>query len=123
MKMFKKQAKAETVICPSLGPLELDILKLLWKEPRSVVRGIMIELNKNRSKQDKLAYTTVMTIMRRLMDKGLLTRTKESRSYIYAPTQPPHEFISKVVDKAITEVVELYGDDAISAFKQRVEHL
>ncbi len=121
--MFKKQVKPETVICPSLGPLELDILKLVWKEPRSVVRDIMIKLNKNRSKQDKLAYTTVMTIMRRLMDKGLLTRTKESRSYIYAPTQPPQEFISKVVDKAITEVVELYGDEAISAFKQRVEHL
>jgi predicted transcriptional regulator len=123
MALFNKTKSTEPAPCPSLGPLELDILKLVWNEPSCSVRCILVKLNENRSKKEKLAYTTVMTIMKRLLDKGLLKRAKESRSYMYQATQKPHEFIGKVVNRAINDVVQLYGSDAISAFKQQVEHL
>ncbi len=62
-----------------LGPLEMRVLGLLGEEDQSVddVRAALV-----RAGQD-LAYTTVMTVLGRLHDKGLVARTKEGRRYLY----------------------------------------
>lgn len=38
---------------------------------------------------ERLAYTTVMTTLGRLHDKGVIARTRVSRAYAYAPLDPP----------------------------------
>lgn len=62
-----------------LGPLETEILRLVWEMGEvqvDVVHRVLAE-------QRPIAYTTVMTVMGRLATRGLLSRRKEGRAYVY----------------------------------------
>lgn len=61
--------------------LELLILKVIWQQGPSSVRVVRDALAPNR----KLAYTSVMTIMNIMVDKGYLSRQKEGPSFVYHP--------------------------------------
>jgi BlaI family penicillinase repressor len=67
-----------------LGPLEMDILGILQGTGPSSVHDISDKLS---VKGKNLAYTTVMTVLGRLFEKGLLTREKQGRQFIYAPAK------------------------------------
>jgi predicted transcriptional regulator len=61
-------------------PGELEVLRILWqKSPRSV-REIMDELNRRRPR----AYTSVMSLVNVMTDKGLLTRKPDGRAFLYS---------------------------------------
>jgi predicted transcriptional regulator len=64
-----------------LTPLELDIMKPVWRRAPITVRDVQDAIRPNRP----LAYTTVMTIMDRLFHKGFLNRTLRSRTHYYEP--------------------------------------
>ena len=64
-----------------LTPLELDIMKAVWRRPPITVRQVQEAIRPSR----KLAYTTVMTIMDRLHRKGCLSRILQSRTHYYEP--------------------------------------
>ena len=66
----------------NLGPLEMEVLGLI-NEPMSVT-DIQTALKVHKK---KLAYTTVMTILTRLYEKGFVKRHKESRQYLYSPSK------------------------------------
>jgi predicted transcriptional regulator len=63
-----------------LGPLEMKVLGLLGKVPLSV-SDVRTRL---RGGGADLAYTTVMTVLSRLFDKGLVERTKDGNRWLYA---------------------------------------
>ena len=97
-----------------LGPLEREILQIVWdKHPVSVnkVRAMLISHS-----QRKLAYTTVMTILSRLTDKQVLTRIKESRTYLYSPAEPKPQFLKSLVKATLNSMVDRYGQEALAAF-------
>jgi predicted transcriptional regulator len=62
-------------------PLELACLKALWSLEEGNVRAVQQALAPSRP----LAYTTIMTVLDRLVRKGKLTRRKVSRAYVYSP--------------------------------------
>src|SRR5215469_8178699 len=62
-------------------PLELACLKALWKHGEGNVRTVQQALAQSRP----LAYTTIMTVLDRLVRKGKLTRRKVGRSFVYSP--------------------------------------
>jgi predicted transcriptional regulator len=62
-------------------PLELACLKALWTLGEGNVRAVQQALEHTRP----LAYTTIMTVLDRLVRKGKLTRHKVSRAYVYSP--------------------------------------
>ena len=62
----------------SLGPLEIDVMEVLWNAGESGVRDVVEKLDR------KLAYTTVMTVLDRLFKKGLLDRRKSARAFVYS---------------------------------------
>lgn len=92
-----------------LGPLEADVLEQLWalQEP-APVRDVLAGLNRRRS--TPLAYTTVMTVMSRLAEKGLLTRHREGRGYRYAAAAPD------AAGLAVRSVVREFGPAAVAHF-------
>jgi len=61
--------------------LELEILKILWREGPAPVRPVLEALVPFR----ELAYTSVMTIMNIMTRKGYLRRTKTGKSFTYTP--------------------------------------
>jgi BlaI family penicillinase repressor len=64
-----------------LGDLEADIMSVVWEKGKATVQEVKDALEPNRP----LAYTTVMTVMARLVDKGVLNRQKEGRAHSYTP--------------------------------------
>lgn len=66
---------------PSRYPteLELEVLKVLWREGPATVRAVRQALADFRD----LAHTSVMTVMTIMTEKGYLKRRKKGRSYVY----------------------------------------
>ena len=62
-----------------LGPLEIQVMEVLWAAGEGCVRDVVEQLDR------KLAYTTVMTTLDRLFKKGLLDRQKSERAFLYTP--------------------------------------
>ena len=92
-----------------LGPLESEIMSLVWGSPGSVsVRDVAEKLNDGR--RDALAYTTVMTVMTRLAEKGVLTRAREGRGYRYEAVA------SDAAGLAVQGVMREFGDAALAHF-------
>lgn len=69
-----------------MGPLERRVMHVLWAQGELSVRDIYCAF------EETLAYTTVMTTLERLHQKGLLQRRLEGRAYFYAPTVSASEF-------------------------------
>jgi len=69
-----------------LGPLELQVMNVVWAAGRSSVRDVVDKL------PSSLAYTTVMTTLDRLFKKGLLDREKEERAFLYSPALSSQEW-------------------------------
>lgn len=61
------------------GPLEMRILEVLWEKGPANAKTVRDEIAKDR----ELAYSTVLTVMRRMKAKGMLRRKKVSRSHEY----------------------------------------
>lgn len=83
-----------------LGDLECDIMELAWKlaNPTVTVREIYDTLRKRR----EIAYTTVMTTMVRLSEKGLLKIVdKAGLANCYSPENNREEFIYKSVEHVL----------------------
>lgn len=62
-----------------LGPLEADVMRLVWEKGEVQVEDVHQALLRDR----EIAYTTVMTVMSRLAAKGWLSRRKQGRAYLY----------------------------------------
>ena len=72
------------------GALEWDVLSVLWRAERSLTPAEV------RDQLDgDLAYTTVMTVLTRLNEKGLTARTTRGRAFAYAPTVSESELVAK----------------------------
>lgn len=92
-----------------LGSLEAEVMQALWKarEPLTV-RAVLDRLNAKR--ESPLAYTTVMTVLSRLAEKGILHRHPHGRGFAYeaAVTDP--------AGIAVREVLRDFGDAAVAQF-------
>lgn len=69
----------EGTAAATLGPLELELMQILWSRGESNVRDVACRLNRS------LAYTTVMTTLDRLYKKGFLDRRMPDRAFVYSP--------------------------------------
>jgi predicted transcriptional regulator len=93
-----------------LAPLELECMSALWPMGEGTVRDIHRELSVAR----KRAYTTVLTIMDRLAQKGIVTRYKAGRAYRYRANLTADEARLKAVEK-IVEGFFAGSTDALAA--------
>ena len=79
---------------------ELEFMKIVWRRETATVRDVYEELLKRR----KIAYTTVMTTMRTLEQKGYLKSSQQDRAFIYKPTRPKSQVINKMVREFVDRV-------------------
>jgi len=103
-----------------LGPLELTIMQLMWKNISSTVREIYELLSKER----KIALTTISTTMNRLFKKGLLTREihtgKGGLFYIYNIKETKKGFEQKISRNLAKQIVKSYGNTASMKIIQEI---
>lgn len=92
-----------------LGALENDVMRVLWKNKQLLtVRDVLDALNAERD--EPLAYTTIMTVLNRLVKKGVLERKRHGRGFRY------HAIIGDEAGVAVQEVLRRYGDAAVAHF-------
>ncbi len=80
-----------------LAPLELECMNSLWPLGEATVRQIRQALAQTRPR----AYTTIMTIMDRLAHKGVVTRRKVGRAYLYQPSLSAEEARTHAVARVV----------------------
>jgi BlaI family penicillinase repressor len=85
---------------PVLTSQELEIMKVVWSAGASTVRGVYEALLERR----KIAYTTVMTMMNILEQKGYLKKTQKDRAYVYQATKPQKQVIRGMVREFVDRV-------------------
>ena len=75
-------------------------MKIVWRLEQATVRDVYEELLKHR----KVAYTTVMTMMKILENKKHLKKTQEDRAYVYRPTKPKDQVLGGMVREFVNRV-------------------
>lgn len=78
-----------------LGPLEAEVMRLVWEMGEVQVEEVHSVLQRER----EIAYTTVMTVMARLAAKGLLHRRKQGRAYLYRAAREREELAGSTLQE------------------------
>jgi predicted transcriptional regulator len=76
---------------------ELPLMQVLWKKGRSTVGDVVASL----SADPPLAYSTVLTTLRILEEKGYVQHTKEGRAFVYEPLVVQEEASRKALDSLV----------------------
>jgi len=75
-------------------------MKIIWRRRSATVRDVYEELLERR----KIAYTTVMTTLKTLEQKGYLRATPQDRAYVYQPTRAKSQVIKGMVREFVDRV-------------------
>ena len=85
---------------PTAG--ELEVLKVLWDRGPSTVREVMDVLNEARPR----AYTSVMSLLSVMADKGLLVREPRGRAFVYKPKSNRDRTLRRMVGDLVGRAFE-----------------
>ena len=85
---------------PTLTEQELEIMKIVWEFGAATVRDVYETMLSRR----RIAYTTVMTMMKIMEEKKYLKRRLDKRAYIYEGTRPKKQMIREMVSEFINRV-------------------
>jgi predicted transcriptional regulator len=96
-------------------------METVWTRGESTVRDVMESLNR-RAKPPR-AYTTYMTVMRRLADKGLLDRTRTGRADAYVAHFSRDEYRRLRADAEVKGLIDEFGDVALAHFAKSLSGL
>jgi predicted transcriptional regulator len=96
-------------------------MEQVWASGEANVRAVMEALNRRTRKPR--AYTTYMTIMARLHQKGLLERRREGNTDVYTPVLGRDEYMTQRAQADVQDLVAEYGDVALTHFAQQVASL
>mgnify|MGYP001054937776 FL=1 len=103
----------------SLFDLEAEIMEIIWEfqHLEFSVGEIVTVLERRRD----IAYTTVMTTVARLYEKGLLSRTKHGRKYLYTAIQSRQEYIVQLTKDVIQQLPPIGQETAVSMLIDRID--
>ena len=85
-----------------LGETEMEVLHHVWDLGEATVADVRERILEDRD----VAYTTIMTVLKKLAEKGYLDYHKEGRSYVYQPAQEPNEVQHSLLRRLMDKVFE-----------------
>ncbi len=100
------------------GPLEAKVMDILWASSGELtIREVQQVLE-----QEKLTnFNTVMTVMNRLVEKGVLQKRTEGRSSLFRPVQSRVEFLNKQSKEMTNELMDEFGNVVVSHMLDALE--
>lgn len=104
-----------------LGPLASAVVREVGERGAASVGEVVKGLRRTQGRPH--AYTTVMTVMTRLAERGVLDRQRQGRQYVYRMAAPEAELIDRLTALAVDRVVERYGTAALRHFAVRLAEL
>jgi predicted transcriptional regulator len=117
----KRQRESDDPIARYLGALQAEVVGVFWNRESATVREALAELNKKR--KQKLAYTTVLTVITRLWQRDLLARDHEGRSFRYRAARSRDELLAELSDELIDRLLADFGDVAVARLGDRLDQL
>ena len=104
-----------------LGPLAAAIVREVAGRGETSVAEVVKALRRSQGREH--AYTTIMTVMGRLYEKGVLTRERRGRQYFYRPAASEAELVDRLSGLAVDRLVDRYGAAALRHFAVRLADL
>ncbi len=98
----------------SLGGTEMEVLRHVWALGRATVREVHDRIQTER----RLAYTTVMTVMKNLAEKDYLSFERDGQTYVYTAKRRPEEVRGSVLSGILDKV---FGGDPASLVQTLVD--
>ena len=97
----------------NIGPLERKILEILWNKKEASARDISYSLEES---GERRAYSTVRTIIRRLVKKKIIAEkmNKKERIYIYKPLITKDQLEKTIVHSVIGELLRRFENSTIN---------
>lgn len=92
-------------------------MEQVWQRKEATVREVLEALNLGRKQR---AYTTIMTTMSRLDEKGLLRRRKRGKTHFYRPRMSREEYLQARARNEVDGLVADYGDLALVHFARQL---
>ena len=107
-----------SVLRKSLGELEAAVLSALWgsADPLSV-REVLARVKR----RPALAYTTVLTVLDRLHEKGLVAREKQGKAFLYRPRVAKEIWLGEQAARALTAAGDPPSSAVLMAFLDSAE--
>ncbi|MFT7711224.1 BlaI/MecI/CopY family transcriptional regulator [Clavibacter tessellarius] len=102
-------------LAASFGPLEYEILEALWRIGESSVAECVDAL------PGRQAYSTVKTVMERMVDKGHLARVKSGRAFRYSTTATREEMTRRAATRSSRDLLAGFGSVAVSSFVDQID--
>ncbi len=110
-----------------LGETEMEVLHHVWDLGEATVKDVQERILENR----KVAYTTIMTVMKNLADKDYLKYRKDGVTYVYSPAQKPEsvrfnlveDLVKKVFKGSPSELVQTLVEGENLSSKEKAEIL
>ena len=93
---------------PTAG--ELEILQILWQRGPLNVRDVMNDLNQQRPR----AYTTVMSLLNVMTEKGLVTREPQGRAFVYRARPHRDKTLGRMVKDLLGRAFEGSASDLVA---------
>lgn len=91
------------------GDTEAAVMDVVWAALRPLtVRDIMTAVNATRSRR-KLAYTTVLTVVKNLAEKHMLVRHAQTRAFQYEAALSREEYTAAKMTEALAETTDRTG--------------
>jgi predicted transcriptional regulator len=100
-----------------LGELEASIMEAVWLADEASVQDVRDALGPEHN------YKTVMTVMSRLADKGILSRRRVSKAFLYSAVEDRQAFLDRVSERVVDGLVRDFGATAIAQFVDAVNEV
>ncbi len=94
-------------------------MNIVWEFESCTVRQVLNQLKVERH----LAYTTVMTIMGRMVNKGVLARKLHGSRYLYQPKVSKNNLVASSVHTIFATAVSSLGHEAVAHFVKEIQKL
>lgn len=110
----------------SISALEAEIMKIIWEKKNITVREVHeILLKKEMDKKEHgfIPYTTVMSTMTALAEKGLLKQDKSAKTYIYSARVDKKELSKSIIKSVAEKLLNGTANDLVSKFLSNIDNI
>ena len=107
---------AEPCLEKFFGKLEAKVIDIVWEHTPVTIKRVLYFLNTD--SDHEYAYTTIMTVMNRLVKKNILKRIKKGHSFVYEALISKDDFLDQAIDLIIESLHTNYPDFTNKAIKK-----
>ncbi|MGF1574812.1 MAG: BlaI/MecI/CopY family transcriptional regulator [Cyanophyceae cyanobacterium] len=103
----------------ALGPLESEVLDILWQQGSSTVKAIHDQILADPDRE--LAYATVTTVLQRLLQKGWVSCDRQQRTFIWHPCLSREQARSVLAHDKLQQFLSVGNPDVVAAFADSLD--